>query len=56
VVVDGKEHPVLTVWKVGKGRVALLSVRSTWRWSMLSGKKEMIRLPIKNSGKTWFFG
>ncbi len=35
--VGGKEYPVLTVWKFGKGRVGALSTRTTWRWSMLNG-------------------
>ncbi len=34
---QGKENPVLTVWKYGKGRVGALSARTTWRWSMQNG-------------------
>lgn len=33
---QGKETPVLTVWKYGKGRVGALAARTTWRWSMLN--------------------
>ncbi len=40
-VVDGKEAPVLTVWKYGKGRVGALTARTTWRWSMLEGKRNV---------------
>ncbi len=36
----GRDYPVLTVWKRGRGRVAALSTRTTWRWAMLSGKKD----------------
>jgi uncharacterized membrane protein len=36
----GKESPVLAAWRFGKGRVAVLSARTTWRWSMLMGEKE----------------
>jgi len=36
---QGKEAPILTVWKFGKGRVGVLATRTTWRWSMLDGKK-----------------
>jgi len=35
----GRSYPVLTAWRYGKGRVAVLSTRTTWRWSMLSGKQ-----------------
>jgi len=35
-----KKYPLLTVWKFGKGRVATLATRTTWRWSMLPGKKD----------------
>lgn len=37
---NGKEHPVLTVWKYGKGRVAAFSARTTWRWSMQKGRRD----------------
>jgi len=37
---DGKEYPVLTVWQHGKGRVAVLTTRTTWRFSMLSEHKQ----------------
>ncbi len=37
---NGKEHPVLTVWKFGKGRVAAFTARTTWRWSMQKGHPE----------------
>lgn len=37
-MVNGREYPVLTVWKTGKGRVAALTSRTTWRWSMLDNK------------------
>lgn len=30
----GQAYPVLTVWKVGRGRVAALTTRTTWRWAM----------------------
>jgi hypothetical protein len=30
----GREFPVLTVWRYGKGRVAALTARTTWRWSL----------------------
>lgn len=33
----GRETPVLTVWKFGKGRVGALTARTTWRWSMQNG-------------------
>ncbi|MFN0117327.1 MAG: hypothetical protein ACKVQC_03410 [Elusimicrobiota bacterium] len=36
--IEGKEYPALTVMKVGKGKSAVLSTRSTYRWSMLPGK------------------
>jgi uncharacterized membrane protein len=31
---NGRTYPLLTVWKVGRGRVAALSTRTTWRWAM----------------------
>ncbi len=40
VSVGGKEYPVLTVWKHGDGRVATLTTRTTWRWSLVPGEKE----------------
>lgn len=33
----GRDIPVLTTWAFGKGRVAALTTRSTWRWAMESG-------------------
>jgi len=39
VTKGGKEYPVLTVWKHGKGRVAVLTTRTTWRFSLLGGDK-----------------
>src|SRR5581483_1889707 len=30
-------YPVLTVWRQGKGRVAALTARTTWRWSLDAG-------------------
>ncbi|MCB4755645.1 MAG: glutamine amidotransferase [Elusimicrobia bacterium] len=40
--VGGKEYPVLTVWKFGRGRVAALATRTTWRWSLMAGEKQTI--------------
>jgi uncharacterized membrane protein len=37
VNVNGIEHPLLTVWPFGKGRVAALAARTTWRWSLEGG-------------------
>lgn len=37
---NGRDHPLLTVWRFGKGRVATLTARTTWRWAMMPGKKE----------------
>ncbi len=30
----GRTYPVFTVWRHGRGRVAALSTRTTWRWAM----------------------
>lgn len=35
VSVAGVAHPVLSGWKFGKGRVAVLASRTTWRWAMM---------------------
>lgn len=40
--IKGREVPVLTVWKYGKGRVAAMGTRTTWRWSMVSGSKQQL--------------
>ncbi len=40
-LIDGKEAPVLTVWRVGKGRVGALSTRTTWRWSMIPSENAL---------------
>jgi hypothetical protein len=37
---DGREAPVLAAWRFGKGRVGVLSARTTWRWSMKMGDHE----------------
>src|SRR5262249_24537290 len=39
--VGGKEVPLLTVWKYGKGRVGALAARTTWRWSMLNDNRQV---------------
>jgi len=39
VSIGDKSYPVLTVWKYRKGRVGLLTTRTTWRWSLMSGDK-----------------
>jgi len=34
---EGRDYPVLTVWQSGKGRVGVLTSRTTWRFSMIDG-------------------
>src|SRR5260370_39126255 len=42
VNVQVKEYPVMTVWKIGEGRVAGLTTRTTWGWSLVPRAKESL--------------
>lgn len=38
--VSGKKVPVLVAWPFKRGRVAVMTSRTTWRWSLIPGARE----------------